>query len=155
MVGTVSAYMTTSLQGFVEAAAVSDMYEVEAGKIALQRSSDAGIKAFAQKMVDAHTQTTAELKATLTKINATVTPPSTLDNRRQGMIDELRGAKDADFDGRYLAQQVDAHNEALTLMQGYAKSGDTAAVKTFANKTSKAVQMHLNMAQKLKNQHNS
>lgn len=154
-VGTISAEMTTSLKGFVDAAAVSDMYEVEAGKIALQRSQDAGVKAFAQKMVAAHTGTTTELKSTLTRINASVTPPSTLDNRHQGMIDELRGAKDADFDGRYLAQQVDAHNEALTLMQGYAKDGDTKDVKTFANKTSKAVQMHLNMAQKLKDRHNS
>lgn len=154
-VGTISAEMTTSLNGFVDAAAVSDMYEVEAGKIALQRSKDAGIKEFAQKMITAHTGTTEQLKATLTKVNATVTPPSTLDNRHQGMIDELRGAKDEDFDGRYLAQQVDAHNEALILMRGYAKDGDTKDVKTFANKTQKAVQMHLNMAQKLKDQHNS
>ncbi|HWA88541.1 MAG TPA: DUF4142 domain-containing protein [Rhizomicrobium sp.] len=155
VVGQVSASMTTSLQGFVNAAAVSDMYEVEAGKIALQRSSDAGVKAFAQKMVDAHTTTTNELKAILTKIHATVTTPATLDDRHQGMIDELRGAKDADFDGRYIAQQVDAHNEALALMQGYAKDGDTKEVKTFANKTSKVVQMHLNMANKLKSAHNS
>ena len=154
-VGTISAEMTTSLKGFVDAAAVSDMYEVEAGKIAMQRSQDPAIKEFAQKMVAAHTGTTDELKATLTRINASVSPPSTLDNRHQGMIDELRGAKDADFDGRYLAQQVDAHNEALILMRGYAKDGDTKDVKTFANKTQKAVQQHLNMAQKLKDQHNS
>lgn len=154
-VGLITAEMTTSLQGFVAEAATSDMYEVEAGKIALQRSNASDVKAFAQKMVTAHTGTTATLKATLTKINSTVTPPSALDNRRQGMIDELRGAKDADFDGRYLAQQVDAHNEALILMRGYAKDGDTKEVKTFANKTQKAVQMHLNMAQKLKDKHTS
>jgi len=155
VVGTISAEMTTSLKGFVDAAAVSDMYEVEAGKIALQRSSDAGVKGFAQKMITAHTGTTDTLKATLTKINSTVTPPSTLDNRHQGMIDELRGAKAEDFDGRYLAQQVDAHNEALVLMRGYAKDGDTKEVKSFANKTQKAVQMHLDMAQKLKDKHTS
>lgn len=155
VVGTVSAEMTTSLQGFVNEAAVSDMFEVEAGKIALDRSSDAGIKAFAQKMIAAHTATTGQLKATLTKINSSVTPPATLDNRRQGMIDELRAAKAEDFNGRYLAQQVDAHNEALILMRGYAKDGDTAAVKSFAAKTEKAVQMHLNMAQKLKDKHTS
>ena len=67
----------------------------------------------------------------------------------KGMIDELRGAKAADFDNRYLSQQVDAHNEALILMQGYAKDGDVAPVKAFANDTAGAVQMHLNMAQQL------
>lgn len=154
-VGTVSAGMATSLKSFVEAAAQSDMYEVEAGKIALQRSKSADVKAFAQKMITAHTGTSDELKATLIKINAAVTPPATLDSRHQGMIDELRGAKAQDFEGRYLAQQVDAHNEALILMRGYAKDGDMKDVKTFANKTQVAVQQHLDMAQKLKGQHNS
>ena len=74
---------------------------------------------------------------------------------RQGMIDELRGAKDGDFDNRYLAQQVDAHNEALTLMDRYAKDGDTPAVKSFAAKTKVAVQEHLDMAKELFNKHNS
>jgi putative membrane protein len=154
-VGTVSAEMTTKLQDFVTAAAVSDMYEVEAAKIAEQRSRDPQVKAFARKMISAHTQTTDELKATLTKISATATPPSALDDRRQGMIDELRGAKDADFDNRYMAQQVDAHNEALTLMDRYAKDGDTPAVKSFAAKTKTAVQQHLDMANKLFNKHNT
>ena len=71
----------------------------------------------------AHTGTTKELKATLAKINSIVTPPSALDDRHQGMIDELRGAKDGDFDTRYMSQQVDAHREALILVRGYSKDG--------------------------------
>ncbi len=67
----------------------------------------------------------------------------------RGLIDELRGAKDADFDGRYIAQQIDAHKEALILMNGYAKDGDVAAIKKFAAKTAPAVQSHLNMAEHL------
>jgi putative membrane protein len=154
-VGTVSAEVTTSLQSFVTAAATSDMYEVEAAKIALQRSRDSQVKAFARRMESAHAATTDELKATLTRINSTVTPPSVLDDRRQGMIDELRGAKDVDFNSRYMSQQVDAHNEALTLMDRYAKDGDTPAVKSFAAKTRTAVQSHLDMAKKLLDKHNS
>jgi len=154
-VGAVSAELTTSQQGFVDAAAISDMYEVEAGKIALARSKDSAVKAFAQKMITAHTGTTEKLKATLASIKSSVTPPSALDNRHQGMIDELRGAKDQDFDGRYLSQQIDAHNEALILMRGYAKDGDTPAVKAFADKTQGAVQMHLTEAQKLRDKHTS
>jgi putative membrane protein len=148
-VGTVSAEMTTTLQGFVTAAATSDMFEVEAGKIAEQRAKSATVKAFAAKMVKAHTETTDQLKTILASGNASVAAPMHLDDRHQGMIDELRGAKDADFDGRYISQQVDAHKEALILMQGYAKSGDNAPVKDFAAKTAPVVQMHLNMAEKI------
>jgi putative membrane protein len=145
-VGTVSAEMTHSTKGFATAAAISDMYEVTAGKIAAERSSSADVKAFAQQMVDAHTKTTEKLKGLLP---AGITPPAHVDDRRQGMLDNLRGASGADFDHRYVTQQVAAHKEADILMRGYAKDGDNAAIKSFAADTDKAVKMHLSMAQGL------
>jgi putative membrane protein len=148
-VGVVSAETTSATKGFVEAAAVSDMYEVEAGKIAQQRGQSASVKNFGAKMVTAHTETSNKLKAALASTHPDITPPAMLDSRHQGMIDELRGAKDTDFDHRYIAQQVAAHQEALILMEGYAKNGDTPAIKALAAKTAPVVQMHLNMAEKI------
>jgi putative membrane protein len=148
-VGTVSAETTSSLQGFVTGAAISDMYEVEAGKIAAERSSNPDVKAFAEKMVMAHTETTAKLKSILGSMKHQPAAPAHLDDRRQGLIDDLRGAKAADFDMRYMSQQVDAHKEALILMKGYAKDGDNADVKMFAANTTPKIQEHLNMAQKI------
>ena len=145
-VGTISAEMTHTTKGFVAAAATSDMYEVTAGKIALQRSQDADVKDFAQKMVDAHTKTTEKLKSILP---ADVVPPAHVDDRRQGMLNDLRGASAADFDHRYAVQQVAAHKEADILMRGYAKDGDNASIKFFAGDTDKDVKMHLSMAQDL------
>ena len=127
LVGTVSAEMTHSTNGFVNAAAISDMYEVTAGKVALQRSDNADVKKFAQQMIDAHSKTTQKLKGLLP---ATIVPPSSVDSRRQGMLDDLRGAKSGDFDHRYATQQVAAHKEADILMRGYAKDGDNAAIKS-------------------------
>jgi putative membrane protein len=149
MVGTVSAEMTSTTKGFVTAAATSDMYEVTAGKIAAQRAQSPAVKEFAEEMVKAHTGTTAKLKGIIASNNINVAPPSHVDNRRQGMLDDLRGAKAEDFDHRYIAQQVAAHKEADILMRGYAKDGDNAAIKDFAATTDKAVKMHLSMAQKL------
>lgn len=149
VVGTVSAETTSSLQGFVTGAAISDMYEVEAGKIAAKRSTNPDVKAFAEKMVTAHTETTAKLKAILGMMKHQPAAPAHLDDRRQGLIDNLRGANAADFDARYMGQQVDAHKEALILMKGYAKDGDNKDVKAFAADTATAVQEHLNMAQKI------
>jgi putative membrane protein len=150
-IGIVSAEMTSTLKGFATAAAVSDMYEVTAAKIALDRSKNAGVRDFASKMMAAHTETTNKLKALLVG-HKDVVPPTVVDNRRQGMLDDLRGAKAEDFDGRYMSQQVDAHKEALILMQGYARSGDDKTVKHFANETSKAVQSHLHMAERIDTQ---
>jgi putative membrane protein len=148
-VGTMSAETTSSLQGFVTGAAISDMYEVEAGKIAEARATNPDVKAFAAKMVQAHTETTAKLKSILGNMKHQPAAPAHLDDRRQGLIDDLRGAKTADFDARYMSQQVDAHKEALILMQGYAKDGNNAAIKSFAAETAPVVREHLNMADPL------
>lgn len=149
LVGKVSAEMTHTTQGFVTAAAISDMYEVEAGKIAAERSANPEIKDFAKHMISAHTETTDKLKATLKSNNISVTPPTRLDDRRQGMIDNLRGATAEDFDGRYAEQQEAAHEEARILLRGYAKDGDNAAVKQFASQTLPAVQEHLASIEKI------
>lgn len=149
VVGSISASMTSTTKGFVEAAAISDMYEVAASKLALQRSSSPAVKAFAQKMVDAHTETTTKLKGIISANNIKVTPPTSVDSRRQGMLDNLRGASNAEFDNRYITQQVAAHKEAGILMRGYAQDGDNAKIKAFASETSHHVAEHLKTAEKL------
>jgi putative membrane protein len=149
----VSAELTSSTKGFVDGAAGSDMYEVQAGQLASMRASMPELKKFAKEMIDAHTQTTNQLKTILVKAAPDVMPPSTLDSRHQGMLDDLKGAKDEDFDGRYIAQQISAHNEALILMRGYAGSGDNADIKTFAAETQPKVQMHLDMINDIDRKH--
>ncbi len=144
-IGTISAELTTTAKGFVDAAAVGDMYEVQAGQLALMRSHMPELKKFAQMMVDDHTKTSSELKSVLMKSAPDVSPPTDLDARREGMLNDLKGAKDEDFDGRYIAQQIGAHNEAVILMRGYAKDGDNAAIKSFATATLPKVQRHLDM----------
>ena len=55
--------------------------------------------------------------------------PTALDERRKGLIDNLNAASAGDFDRVWLTQQVAAHNEALTLLNGYK---DTAATPGLA-----------------------
>lgn len=149
MVGQVSAEMTSTTKGFLTAAATSDLYEVTAGQIAVQRAQSPAVKDFAQKMIDAHTETTTKVKSLVADNKINVALPTHVDHRRQMMLDNLRGAKAQDFDHRYITQQIAAHKEANILMRGYAKDGDNAALKDFARTTDKAVKMHLSMAEKL------
>ena len=152
-VGTLSAELTSSTKGFVDGAASGDMYEVQAGQLGSMRAQMPELKKFAKEMTDAHTKTASELKSVLAKAAPDVMPPTELDSRHQGMLDDLKGAKDEDFDGRYIAQQIDAHNEALILMRGYANSGDNADIKIFALKTMPKVQMHLDMINDIDRKH--
>ena len=140
----------TKAATFVDKAAASDMFEIEAAKLALKRSTNAEVKAFAGKMEKAHTKTTEDLKAAIAASGAALTPPTMLPEDLQGKLDDLTKADDKDFDKKYADSQVDAHQAALNLLQRYAQDGDTAAIKAFAAATAPAVQEHLNMAEGLK-----
>lgn len=142
-VGMASAATANTAAEFVPAAAMSDMYEIEAGKIAQARAKRADVKAFGKMMVEAHTKTSTDLKKVLADNKIDIAPPAALDDRRNGMLNNLKAAGDADFDLAYLHQQAAAHLEALTLMGNYADHGDNPALKAAAAKTKPVVQAHL------------
>ncbi len=140
----------TKADVFVAKAAASDMFEIEAAKLAGKRSTNPSVKKFAAEMEKAHTKTTEELKAAIAASGASITPPTALPEDLQGKLDDLNKADAKDFDKKYADSQVDAHQAALNLLQRYAQDGDTAAIKAFAAATAPKVQEHLNMAEGLK-----
>ena len=129
---------------FVSNASQSDMYEIQAGQIAQKRSKNPDVKAFGKMMVADHTAMSNAMKPLIGA--AGQTPADKLDQRRQGFIDNLNQASDADFDKVYIDQQVAGHQEALDLMNGYAKDGPDAGLKGGAAKAAPKVQAHLDKA---------
>ena len=134
---------------FIQKAAVSDMYEVEAGKVATDKGQSDAVKQFGQQMVDAHTKTTDELMGIVKSKNIKVDVPTKLDSEHQKLIDDLNSASAKDFDKTYASQQVDAHQNAVKLFKKYAENGDDPDVKQFAAKTLPAIEHHLDEAKKL------
>jgi putative membrane protein len=135
---------------FVQKAAMSDMYEVEAGKIASQKGQSDAVKQFGQQMTEAHTQTTEELKGIVQAEKIKVDLPTKLDGKHRRLIDDLNAATGADFDKTYVKQQIKAHGKAEELFGDYAEDGDNAAVKAFAAKTLPVIKQHLEEAKKLR-----
>ena len=138
-----------SLADFVEKAAITDMFEVEAGRLAAQRTRVAAIRHFAQQMVREHTATTNELKRTLASVQSAPTPPTALDQEHQQKLTDLRNAAADRFDEIYLDQQTQAHEQGLQLLRDYAERGDNAAVQQFASQTAPKVEQHLTMVREL------
>lgn len=149
MVGAASAAAARTADLYVPAAAVSDMYEIESSRLAVQQAQNEAVKTFARTMIDHHTKTTAELKQALTTAGVQVTPPTAMDERRQGLLDNLRQAPAGGFDGVYRAQQIAAHEEALTLHRTYAENGENPALRAVAAKTVPIVEGHLQQARAL------
>jgi putative membrane protein len=149
VVGRLVAETVRTTPGFVTAAAINDMYEVSAGQIALQRSGSPAVRAFARRMIEDHSASTARLKSTIRDYNVNAALPGRIDARRRGMLDDLRGARPQYFDHRYMVQQVAAHKEADTLMRRYAGIGKINGMRDFAAAAGKTERMHLTMAQTL------
>ena len=137
-------------QGFANTAAASDRFEIESSRLADASASSAAVKSFADKMVSAHSASTAKLKSTLAGMSPALTPDDTLAAEQQSTLDGLKGKTGADFDTAYAAAQVDAHQKALDALKGYSASGDNAALKSFADGLIPTVTAHLNMAKGLK-----
>ena len=134
---------SSSASAYVPAAAIADMYEVAAGKIAETRAKSPEVQAFARMMVKDHTKSTEALKTALKTAGLAVTPPAEMDERRKGMLQNLQAAGDSDFDLAYLHQQLAAHVEALELHKGYADHGDNPTLKDVAAKITPVVEQHL------------
>lgn len=132
---------------FATEAAVGGLAEVELGKVALSKSSNAKVKEFANMMVNDHGKANEELK--MIAANKQIALPMALDEKHQKMADELNGLTGRDFDKKYVDDMVDGHKKTLDLMEKEAKDGKDAELKAFAAKTAPIVKAHLDMIQKM------
>jgi putative membrane protein len=133
---------------FVKEAATSDMLEISAAKLA-EEKGNAEEKKFAAQMITDHTKTSSDLKQLVSSGDVKADIPASLDDASQKKLDKLRDAKPADFASEYDPMQVSAHEDAVSLFERYAKSGDSLKLKDWAGKTLPALQHHLDMAKSM------
>lgn len=146
--------ISPTTQDFITQAAISDLFEINSAKLA-QSKGNPGEKQFAEQMISDHTKTSSELKRMVTGANFKADIPNQLDSAHQSKLDKLSDARGEDFSSLYASQQVDAHKDAVSLFERYAKGGDVAELKDWAGKTLPALRHHLEMAQKLDDQRKS
>jgi putative membrane protein len=146
----VTAPSATSAQGFANAAAASDAFEIESSKLAATKASSAKVKAFAAQMIAAHTKSTAKLKATAATLSPAITPDPTLAPDQQAMLDSLHAVDGAAFDTTYKTNQTAAHQATLDKLKAYAANGEEPKFKEIATGLIPTVTAHLNMAKSLK-----
>ncbi|CAO4168156.1 DUF4142 domain-containing protein [Methylorubrum aminovorans] len=137
-------------QDFVTQAVISDMFEDQTSKLALEKA-DEKTKAFAKKMIEDHKKTSDELKSVVQTGDMKLTLPTALDSSHQSKLDKLKSLGGEDFTKQYHDDQVTAHKNATDLYKRYAEAGDNAALKAFAIKTKPHLDEHLKMAQDLAN----
>lgn len=129
---------------FANKAAMSDMFEIQAGKLAQDQAKEKDVKQFGSHMVSDHTKTSDAMKEMAQKKSMTL--PTKLDSEHQQKLDKLRGMKGEQFDSAYMQGQVDAHQTAVSLFRDQAQNGKDADLKRFAAQTLPTLEQHLRMA---------
>lgn len=141
-VGTVRPGMaTTEAADFVPMANVSNTFEIDSSRLALARSRDRTVRAFAREMIRDHGVVASRFSAAVRRAGMQPMPPA-LDERHRDMIAELHAVPAARFDETYLSMQVAAHREAIDLFAAYARDGDDPALRAFADRNLPALREH-------------
>jgi putative membrane protein len=117
-----------SAAAYVATASSIDLFQVKAAQLALERSQDPANRALAERMLSAHTGTSAQLSYAGRRLN--LLPNATLDPQHQAMLDALAAA--SDFDNAYRAQENIVLQEGLKLHSSYAKSGGSPTLRPVA-----------------------
>jgi putative membrane protein len=97
-------------------------------------------------MIRDHGAANAKLQAVAGEQKLNV--PAALDPQHQGDVDKLRSAQ-GPIDPAYVDMQRKAHSDAVKLFESYARDGDNAALKTFAQRTVDTLKMHQQMIEKI------
>jgi putative membrane protein len=136
-------------QEYATMAAASDMYEIEAARLAAEKAQNADVKSLAEMIRADHEKSTADLKTAAGQAQPPITVTAAMNPEQQSMVQALQGASGADFDRTYLDQQVQAHQKALAMVQGYAQNGDVEGLKKHASTVAGPIQQHLQRAREL------
>jgi putative membrane protein len=131
---------------FVKEAATGGMAEVELSKIA-QKSENADVKRFADRMIQDHTKANEQLTSIATGLGVEV--PKTLDSEHERLRQKLQTLHGKAFDDQYMRDMVEDHNKAVKLFQQEERSGHNTELKQFAQRTLPTLEEHQKMALEL------
>jgi putative membrane protein len=132
--------------------AYSNISEIAAGKLALEKSQSDDVKSYAQKMIDDHTKAQQELQ-TLADSKG-VKLPTEPDAKHKAMAKMLSGLKGDAFDKRYLKQGgLNDHENTHKLLERVQAKAKDADLQAYAAKTITAVDQHLTLAEETAGKH--
>jgi putative membrane protein len=133
---------------FLEAASEAGMFEIGAGKVAVQNAQAAEVKAFGQMMITDHTRVDGELKALAASKGFKL--PDELPRGLRKDLEALTQKAGQPFDSDYAENvAVDAHEEVYEMYKDAVEDIKDADIKAFAWKTLPTLQVYLEQGRAL------
>lgn len=140
-----AAKLSKADQNIVMEMARGNIAEIEAGKMAVGKTQNAEVKAYAQRMIDDHTTALNDITA-LAQAKG-VTLPTEPDAKHKAMAAKLAKMEGDAFDRAYMKQAgVDDHTKMHAKLKKDAERARDADVKALASKLMPTVEQHLTSA---------
>jgi putative membrane protein len=132
---------------FVKNVLESNATEVHLGKLAQDKASSDAVKELGKRMVEAHTQTSEQLKQAATALNVPV--PAEPTRKAKKAEDKLAKLSGADFDRAYAKMAAEEQKQAVKQFERESKNGKVPGVKEFASKNLSVEQERQKQAEEL------
>jgi putative membrane protein len=132
---------------FAAQAAKDGMAEVELGKLALDKSNDARVREFADRMIQDHSKANRQLESIAGSKNISL--PSKPGEKLQKPMKKLSGLSGKNFDHAYAEAMVKDHEKAVKLFQQCERECTSDELREFAKQTLPILREHLTMARKM------
>jgi putative membrane protein len=133
---------------FAVMAADAGMTEVEMGKLALSKSSNAEVKQYAQMMVDDHTAANNKLMTIAS--SKQITLPTSISDKHKKHMEDMSKMSGKDFDKHYVSMMVDDHGEVVDAFKKENENTKDTELKNFTSETLPVLMKHQDQAKALK-----
>ena len=141
-----------SALGFIGA---NNAGEVRESQLAVKKATNPAVKKFAQQLVTEHRALALEMRSLAAKLSVT---PDTADDDVHDVMDKARDQikeltdkpAGADWDKKYIDNEIDDHKDLLDKLQDAAKNTQNADLRAAIEKATGKVQEHLTKAQSIK-----
>lgn len=131
---------------FIEDAYAKGIAEIEAGKIALQKSTHQEVQTYAKKMIEDHATANKDLRSLASKKSVEVPDDAELMSQAKTYILKQRDGES--FDAAYVNNQIESHKAAIELYEDASSSKDED-VRQLAATSLPTLERHLAEAEAL------
>jgi putative membrane protein len=137
----------TTDANFLQQAVHTESAEAQIGQLAVQKSSNAGVRKLGQMLIEDHTSSGQE--ATRLANSLQVSLPVGSSNDQEATYRSLSGLSGTSFDNAFVNAVIESTQAAIADYEAQAQSGD-GEVAAYADKTLPLLEKHLQMARMLK-----
>ncbi|PSB15666.1 hypothetical protein C7B61_07655 [filamentous cyanobacterium CCP1] len=129
---------------FIIMAAQGNNAEIMMSELALERSDREDVRAYAERMIQEHTQANRQLEQIAAQQNMVL--PQTADPLSMAVMQQLTQLSGEEFDLAYIGAQANAHLRAIGLYRTAIQQGQEEAVRSYASQLLPSIAEHYEMA---------